>query len=88
MKKLKRILAAAGLLILAAMYLMTIVSAVLATPETAKFFTASLVATLMVPVLIYVILLIYRLLGGNDTEQPKEEELEMETDKKRSNGSR
>lgn len=64
MKKVKRILAMAGVILLAGMYVVTLVSAVFATPVTKDLFKASLLATLMIPILIYVYLLIYRLITG------------------------
>ncbi len=64
MKKGKRILAMAGVIILVGMYVVTLIAAVFATPSAAGLFKASLLATLVIPILIYVYLLIYRLITG------------------------
>ena len=69
MKKGKRILAMIGVIILAGLYVATLISAILATPATDDFFKASLIATLIIPLLIYVYMLIYRLIFGKKEEE-------------------
>lgn len=69
MNKAKRVLALAGVIILVILYIITLVSAVLATPATRDFFMASLIATIMIPILIYVYILIYRLVTGRGNDQ-------------------
>jgi len=73
MKKGKRILAMAGVIILAGMYVVTLISAVFATSATIDLFKASLLATLVMPILIYVYLLIYRLITGKGDEVEEED---------------
>lgn len=68
MKKGKRILAMAGVICLVILYVITLVSAVFATPATKDFFMLSLVATIMIPLLVYVYMLIARLIFGKDSE--------------------
>lgn len=60
MKKIKRILALLGVVLLAGMYVATLISAFLATPATRDLFLASVVATVMIPILLYVLQLIYK----------------------------
>ncbi len=60
MKKFRRIAAMAGVVLLLGMYAATLVSAFLATPATRELFLASVVATVMIPILLYVLQLIYR----------------------------
>lgn len=60
MKKIKRILALLGVILLAGMYVATLISAFLATPATRDLFLASVVATVMIPILLYVLQLIYK----------------------------
>ncbi len=62
MKKLQRILAFTGAILLIGLYLLTLVSALLATPYSAGLFKACLFSTVFVPILIYAILLIYKIL--------------------------
>lgn len=62
MKKLQRILALCGALLLAGLYIVTLISAVLATPYSAGLFKACLFSTVFIPIMIYAILLVYRVL--------------------------
>lgn len=74
MKKIKRALAMAGVVVLAGMYGVTLIAAVMATPAAKDFFKASLLATLMIPILIYVYLLLYRLIAGKGQEKEEDPE--------------
>lgn len=60
MKKTKRILALAGVILLVGLYVATLISACMATPATGSLFMASAVASVMVPILLYVLQLIYK----------------------------
>ena len=62
MKKIQRILAFIGVILLVGLYLLTFVSAVFSTPYSAGLFKASLFSTVFIPIIIYAILLIYRVL--------------------------
>lgn len=62
-----------GVVILAVLYVITFVAAILATPRAKDFFMASIVATIMIPILIYVYLVVYRLVTGNGDKTEKEE---------------
>ena len=57
----KRIAAWIGIGIIAVMYLLTIVAAVLARPETMGLFMASIVLTIMVPIILWSFLRMYEL---------------------------
>ena len=72
MKKVKRIAALLGVIILVGFYVVTLISAVLATPATKDLFKASLLATLIIPIMIYVYMLIYRLIAGHEEERREE----------------
>lgn len=72
MKKGKRILAFAGVICLVGLYLVTLVSAILATPATKDFFKISLLATIIIPLIIYVYMLVYRLIRGKKQDDEKE----------------
>ncbi len=60
MKKIRRIAALIGVILLVGMYVATLVSAFLATPATRDLFLASVVATVMIPILLYVLQLMYK----------------------------
>ncbi len=63
MKKLKRIFAIAGVAVILGLYVATAVSALFVTPATEKFFLASLVATMAVPLALYVLMFVIRIFG-------------------------
>lgn len=60
--KLKKILALAGVAILALLYIITLISALLTSPATPQLFKACILASFVVPVFLYGYLLIYRLM--------------------------
>ena len=78
MDKWKRILAWIGIILLLLLYVCTLVSAIFVTPATQGFFKASLLATIMIPILLYGYLLVYRVIKGRNDE---EEELQKPKDK-------
>ena len=62
MEKGKRILALIGIILLAALYGLTIVAAIFDNTNTMRYLAASLMATVIVPVFIWVYQLIYRMI--------------------------
>lgn len=74
MKKVKRILALSGAVLLFGMYGSTLVFALMDSPVSFDLLRASVVATVLIPVLLYGFLLIARLTGGsgNDSSDPSE----------------
>lgn len=79
MKKVKRLLAVIGILLLASMYLFTLVLALIDDPNTMDAFRASIYCTVLVPTLIWAYTFIYRLLkntgnGRTDETQNKAED--------------
>ncbi len=68
--KLKRILAIVGIIILAGMYVLTLIFALIDSPLKNSLLYASLYCTVIIPVLIYVFLLLIRLFGkkGGDSK--------------------
>jgi heme/copper-type cytochrome/quinol oxidase subunit 2 len=69
MKKIKQILAIAGALLLVGLYLATLVLAITDNSATMNVFFASIVATVIIPVLIWAYTMIYRLVNKtNDRE--------------------
>lgn len=67
MKKIKRVLAMIGVVLLALLYLSTLVFAMLG-KEFMNWLMASVAATIMLPVLIWAYGFIYRLLKGSGQE--------------------
>lgn len=66
--KLKRIVALIGVVILFALYLITLVAAITAKPYANRLFVASVFCSLAVPVLIYGILLVSKVFGKKEGE--------------------
>ncbi len=71
MKKVKQILALLGAVLLVGMYILTLISGILATPQTGNLFRACIYCTVTVPCLLYGFELIYRVLKKKqeDTEE-------------------
>lgn len=60
-KKVKRVLAIIGIILIAGMYIMSLVSALAKWENSQAYFFASLAATIVVPVFIYLIELFYKM---------------------------
>ena len=71
MKKVKQILALIGVILLAALYITTLILAITDNSGTMNMFFASVVATIIIPVLIWAYTLIYRLTRGNKDSDEK-----------------
>lgn len=84
MKKfpLKRILAIAGLVLIAGLYAATIICALIDSPFARSCLIASLFCTIVVPVVIYAFLMITKQISGNTPGQAKEE-AQPDTEKNR-----
>ncbi len=76
MKKVKQILALGGAILLVALYVITLVLAITDNSGTMNMFFASVVATILIPVLIWAYTLIYRLTGGNKDSEDKNSDTE------------
>ena len=78
MDKLRRIFAAAGAVVLLGMYLLTFISAILATPATHALFLGSLSATIIIPIFLYA----YTLRDKMVYKKKDEDKEEADKDKK------
>ena len=72
MKKVKRILAIIGVVLLVSLYVITIVLALTYDPNTMNAFRASVYCTFLVPVLIWAYTFIYKLLKNNYGDKPSD----------------
>lgn len=80
-KKVKRILALSGAVILALMYVLTLIFAIADNPATMSYFKASVALTIAVPVMIYGYQLVYRVLsdfGKGKNESTGESDISVE----------
>lgn len=75
MKKIRRILALTGVILLAALYLVTLLCAIFDTDSSMFFFRASVMCTILIPILLWGYTVIYRLAKGKN-EQELEEALQ------------
>lgn len=65
MKKTKRILAIAGVILLALLYIATLIFAMIGSEDAMNWFRASIYASVVIPVLIWAYTMIYRLLKNH-----------------------
>lgn len=70
--KLKKILALAGVAILALLYIITLISAIFTSPMAPQLFKACVLATFVLPIFLYGYLLIYRLMKERADKTKKE----------------
>ena len=62
MKRVKQVLAVLGIVIIAALYITTLILAVMGGESTKQLFIASIVATVVVPCVMYIINWVFRLM--------------------------
>ena len=72
MKKVKQILAIIGIILLVLLYLRTLVCAIIDHTETMRLFQASILATVIIPVLLWAYSFIYKLIKKNAKDQMDE----------------
>ncbi|SES00049.1 hypothetical protein [Lachnobacterium bovis] len=79
MKRIKQILAILGIIVLTALYLSTIFCAIFDTSNTQNLFAASIVATFIIPVLIWTYTFVYKIVTkkDNDLDELREQIEEM-----------
>lgn len=80
MNTVKRILAVIGILFLLALYLITLICAVTDNSGTMQFFFASVVATVIIPVLLWTYSFIYRLLKEHYGPDSRKESADIRAD--------
>ena len=74
MKKTKRILALAGAILLILMYVLTFIFAMIDHPMAGNLFRGSLACSMIIPVLLYGYILVYRLASKNDENKLDDKE--------------
>ena len=80
MKRIQRILALAGTVLLVVMYLLTLLSALLDQSSSMFWFRASVTCTILVPILLWGYTVIYRLAKGKDEKELQETLEQIEAD--------
>lgn len=82
MKKIQRIFALLGVVLLLAMYGVTMVFAVSGSPNSEGWFKASIACTIIVPVFLYANVLIYRYLKNRDEKMDDRKQDDQAKNKK------
>lgn len=72
-QKIKRILALAAVVIIALLYIVTFVLSLIQSEQASELLRLSLVATVVLPVLLYLYLWLFRLFAGRDKDENEEE---------------
>lgn len=78
MKRFKKILALLGIIFLAGLYLSTIVFALIDSEYSLTLLKASIYLTITVPVVLYAMIMIYRLLANHNNDKSKDNTLDNE----------
>lgn len=81
MQKAKRILALAGVILLVAMYGITLVLGLTASPATKGMLTASLMCTIIIPILLYAMMLVARVFSQKNADEPDKNAAKDQTGK-------
>ncbi len=71
MKQTRRIFAVIGIILLVALYMATIFAALTASENSMGLFMASIAATIIIPVLIWLFGLFYKLMHNKDDDESK-----------------
>ena len=70
-KRVKQILAIIGLVVIIGLYIVTLVLALTGNENTKHLFTASIICTVVVPVFLYIVSWIYKLVKGEAEDARK-----------------
>lgn len=73
MKKIKRILALLGVFLLIAMYLCTLIFALIDSPAVFGLLKAAIAATILIPVILYGLLMVTRLLKDDSKDNSEDD---------------
>ncbi len=81
MQKFRRIAALIGAILLIAMYVMTLVFALMGSPASTNLLMASIVCTVVVPVFLYAMQLLARVLNGRGVDEDDQSPEKKDRDK-------
>lgn len=76
MNRVKRIAAITGIVLIASLYVISFISAILATKYTNGLFLASIFSTIVIPIMIYCFIEIYKYVHRNDVKNEKDKTVE------------
>lgn len=81
MNKVKRIAAIIGIALILSLYVLSFISALIATPYSHGLFLASVFSTIVIPILLWWFLTIYKWVHRNDTPQEINNPVKMKEEK-------
>lgn len=84
MKRIKRLLATIGIILLASMYLITLLCAVFDVSSSMFLFRACVTCTILIPILLWGYMVIYRLAKGKNEKELEETLRQLDMEKKNS----
>ncbi|MGB4657763.1 MAG: hypothetical protein WBI07_01125 [Mobilitalea sp.] len=73
MKKVKRISAIVGIILIASMYIISFISAIFATEKAPGLFLASVFCTIVIPIMIHIFIATYKYVHKNDIQEEQED---------------
>lgn len=71
MKKSKQIIAIIGILLLIALYLITLIAAIFTTPTAASFFKICIFSAMVVPIILYLFISVFHIFDKKDKSNKK-----------------
>ena len=74
MNKVKRIAAMAGIILIASMYLISFISALFASEHSSGLFVASIFCTIVIPIMIWIFISVYKWVHRDDTTDSQDGE--------------
>lgn len=84
MKRIKRLLATIGIILLASMYLITLLCAIFDVSSSMFLFRACVTCTILIPILLWGYMVIYRLAKGKNEKELEETLRQLDMEKKNS----
>lgn len=84
MKRIKRLLATIGIILLASMYLVTLLCAIFDVSSSMFLFRACVTCTILIPILLWGYMVIYRLAKGKNEKELEETLRQLDREKKNS----
>lgn len=76
MNKIKRISAIIGIVLIASMYIISLISAIFASKSAPGLFLASIFSTIAIPIMIYGFITIYKFVHKSDKSENSDEEMD------------
>ncbi len=83
MQKFRRIAAMIGVILLVGMYVITLILALSSSPNAQNMLMASIACTVIIPVFIYAMILVARVVGGRGVDEDGDKKADRKEDNKK-----